>query len=136
MHTRLLSFFNTIENALAADEPAPDDGTWQTSRTINYHQGVARLSLAVLKPDHSTLPRGEIQLQSFELPDGSICLRATLGWDGSDAHATHSIYEKPGLDWKREARRIASNWLAGAPAPLAEMEPAVEAPAGRLAASG
>ena len=78
MHTRLLSFLSDIECALAADDPAPSDGCWETTRTVNYNQGLARLVLGVRLPDGKTESRGNIMLQSFLLADESTCLKAVL----------------------------------------------------------
>jgi hypothetical protein len=116
MHSRLLSFLSDFERALLADDPSPDEGTWQTSRTVNYRNGLARLQLSVRLPDGETKPRGSVLLQSYTLADGSACLKAHLGWAGSEANSIHSIFTKPGNDWKSQARRLASQWMAGPPA--------------------
>lgn len=117
MHSRLLSFLSDFEHALLADDPSPDDGTWQTSRAVNYRNGLARLQLTVQMPDRSVKPRGTVLLQSYNLADGTACLKAHLGWAGAEATTLHSIFSKPGSDWKSAARRLASNWMAGPPAP-------------------
>ncbi|MDQ5978499.1 MAG: hypothetical protein QG602_1473 [Verrucomicrobiota bacterium] len=122
-HSRLLSFLADFERALLADDPAPDDGNWQCTRTVNYHNGLARLQLAVRMPDSSLKPRGTILLQGYNLADGTNCLKAHLGWTGSEASPSRSIFSKPGSDWKSEARRLAAEWMAGAPAaPIALVE--------------
>lgn len=128
MHSRLLSFLSDFERALLADDPSPDDGTWQTSRTVNYRNGLARLQLSVRLPDGGNKPRGGVLLQSYNLADGSACLKAHLSWAGAEATAVHSIFTKPGNDWKSQARRLAAQWMAGAPAAIAteaEEEPVV-----------
>jgi hypothetical protein len=116
MHSRLLSFLSDLERAIQADDPAPDGGRWQNSRAVNYRDGLARLQLAVARPDQPLQPRGTVQVQSFCLADGSACLKAQLGWAGTDATLIHSIFSKPGCNWKTEARRLAALWMAGAPA--------------------
>ncbi len=116
MHTRLLSFLSDIECSMAADDPAPSDGSWETTRTVNYNQGLARLVLNVRLPDTKIEPRGIIMLQSFLLADESTCLKAILSWTGSDAKVTKSIYSKPEMNWTSEARKVAAEWMAGAPA--------------------
>jgi len=128
MHSRLLSFLSDFERALLADDPSPDDGTWQASRTVNYRNGLARLELSVRMPDGANKPRGGVLLQSYTLADGSACLKAHLSWAGSTATAVHSIFTKPGNDWKSQARRLAAQWMAGAPpatTPETEEEPVV-----------
>ena len=126
MHTRLLSFLSDFERSLQADDPSPEDGSWQTSRAVNYRSGLARLQLSVCLPDKELKPRGAVVLQSYRLADGSACLKAQLAWAGSEANALHSIFAKPGCDWKTEARRLAAKWMAGPPAvammPQAESE--------------
>jgi hypothetical protein len=115
MHTRLLSFLTDIEKALAADDPSPSDGSWDTSRTINYHLGLARLSLGVRLSDKTEV-RGAILLQCYKLADGTPCLKAALTWTGNAASVIRAIYSKPDVNWSTEARKIGAEWLAGPPA--------------------
>jgi len=42
---RLLSFLSDIERALIAESPVVDGGAWITTRMVNFHQGLARLTL-------------------------------------------------------------------------------------------
>lgn len=136
MHSRLLSFLSDFERALLADDPAPDDGTWQTSRTVNYRNGLARLQLSVRLPDGGNKPRGSILLQSYNLADGSACLKAHLGWAGAETNSIHSIFTKPGNDWKSQARRLASQWMAGPPAATVTVTETEEEPVVAEAAVG
>ena len=128
MHTRLLSFLTDIENALAADEPSPSDGSWDTARLINYHLGLARLTLGVRLGGGKNEPRGVILLQSYQLADGTPCLKAALSWTAATGTTVRSIYAKPDVNWTTEARKVAAEWLAGPPATAAESAP-VEHPA-------
>lgn len=117
MHTRLLSFLTDFQNALLADDPAPaDGGTWECGRLVNYQLGLARLSLAVGLPSGGREDRGTVMLQSFALADGTPCLKAMLGWTGREDARGRSIYAKPDVDWRREARQAAAEWMAGPPA--------------------
>lgn len=111
---RLLSFLAEIEQAMLADEPSPQGGSWDNTRTVNYHQRLARLNL-VAKVGARTETLGAMTIQSFQLADGSACIKVTLSWKDGQNESNHSIYEKPGTDWSREARTIASNWLNGMP---------------------
>jgi hypothetical protein len=115
MHSRLLSFLSDFERSLQADDPSPDEGSWQTSRAVNYRSGLARLQLSVRLPDQSVKTKGSVLLQSYKLANGSACLKAQLAWAGSEPTVLHSIFTKPGCDWKSEARRLAAKWMAGAP---------------------
>jgi hypothetical protein len=56
---------------------------------------------------------GTVLLQSFLLADGSVCVKATLSWEGSAVQPVMSVYAKPGLDWAAEASRVAAVWFAG-----------------------
>lgn len=114
MHTRLLSFLADFERALAADDPAPLDGSWETTRTVNYHLGLARLNLNV-RTGGNLIPRGQILLQSYQLADGTPCLKAALSWIGTDNGITRAIYSKPDVNWTSEARKVAAEWMAGIP---------------------
>lgn len=132
MHSRLLSFLSDFERAIQADDPSPDDGAWQASRAVNYRSGLARLQLCVRLPDNGLKQRGTVLVQSYKLADGSACLKAQLAWAGSDMTAQHSIFAKPGCDWKTEARRLAAKWMVGPPAivSIAVEEPEVAVAAG------
>lgn len=117
MHTRLLSFLSDVERALVADDPAPSDGVWETARTVNYHLGLARLTLGVRLPaGGKNEPRGSILLQSYMLADGSPCLKAALSWTGTDRNVVRSIYSRPEVNWVSEARKVAAEWMGGPPA--------------------
>lgn len=115
MHSRLLSFLSDFERALLADDPSPEDGSWQTERAVNYQTGLARAQLCVKLPDGSRKLRGAVLVQGYKLADGTGCLKAHLSWTGSEATTVHSIFSKPGCNWKSEARRLAATWMGGAP---------------------
>lgn len=112
---RLLSFLSDIERALIAESPVVDGGAWETTRMVNFHQGLARLTLKARTTDVACAG-GTIFLQSFALADGSLCLKASLNWKGSDAFPVLAVYSRPNLNWKLEASRIASTWIEGPPA--------------------
>jgi len=118
MHARLLSFLSSFERAIAADDPSPDDGAWDAERTVNYTNGLARLTLAVKISGQPKRVRGGVLLQGFKLADGSPCLKAQFSWAGTEITAAHAIFDKPGCDWKYEARKLAALWMAGPPAPV------------------
>jgi hypothetical protein len=127
MHSRLLSFLSDFERALLADDPAPDEGSWQNERAVNYRTGLARVQLGVKMPDGLRKIRGGVMLQGFKLADGAACLKAQLSWTGSEGTINKSIFAKPGCDWKTEARRVAATWMAGPP--VAALPPGIEAEA-------
>lgn len=121
---RLLSFLAEIEQAMQADDPSPQGGTWDNTRTVNYHQGLARLTL-IARTGARAETLGSLLVQSFHLADGSACIKVTLAWKDAPAEGSHAIYEKPATDWSREARTVASAWLNGIPAQT-EIMPAAE----------
>jgi hypothetical protein len=123
MSNRLLSLLTEIERALMANDAAPDGGSWDTMRLINYHQGLARLTLAVKSPDHVTKTRGSILLQNFTLADGSQCLKANLSWAEAENTTVYAIYAKPQINWALEASQIAIKWLDGQPVALEASAP-------------
>ena len=128
MATRLLSFLTEIEKALTKESVSNMGPTWDTSRMVSYQQSLARMILTPPKDAENPAPGGAIFLQCFLLADGSPCLKATLSWDGSTASSAVSVYSKPEVDWKNEAAKIGSLWLAG--------PPAVVAPAGAVSEPG
>ena len=113
---RLLSFLSDIERALLAESPVVDGGAWETSRMVNFHHGLARLTLTPRAAADLPFPPGAIFVQAFSLADGSQCLKASLNWNGSESFPVISVYSTPNTNWKLEASRIASLWLEG-PAP-------------------
>jgi hypothetical protein len=108
---RLLSFLSEIEKALLAESPALDGGAWETTRMVNFHHGLARLTLTPRAGND--LAGGAVFLQGFALADGSVCLKASFNWQGSDESPVLAVYSTPRLNWKLEASRIAGTWLEG-----------------------
>ena len=113
MSNRLLTLLTEIERAIIANDPTPDEGRWESSRLINFHQGLARLTLSVSAPAGVTTVRGIVLLQHFILADGTQCVKANLSWAGVEKSSIYSIYSKPLLNWNREASQIAVQWLDG-----------------------
>ncbi len=116
MPTRLLSFLTEIEKALVKESASNMGPTWDCSRMVSYHQSIARMILSTPKDAESPAPGGAVFLQSFLLSDGSPCIKASLSWEGSNETSVVAVYSKPQLNWKVEAGRVASKWLAGPPA--------------------
>ena len=112
---RLLSFLTEIEKALIAESPVVEGGAWQSTRMVNFRQGLARLTLSGRPGAELPSSGGTIFLQGFVLADGSQCLKASLNWRGSEAAPVIAVYSTPALNWKLEASRIASAWLEGPP---------------------
>lgn len=83
---------------------------------VNFHHGLARLTLRPRPGAEDISPGGAIFVQSYVLADGSLCLKASLNWRGSEALPVMAVYSTPSLNWKLEASRIASAWLSGPPA--------------------
>jgi len=110
---RLLSFLSDIESALGAIDPAPRGGAWEAARMVNTTLGVAKLYLKARYNPSRIESLGGVQLQSHQLADGSVCLKAFLSWNGRDSESVHAIYDRPQLDWSGEARRLAEAWLSG-----------------------
>jgi hypothetical protein len=111
---RLLSFLTDIERAIRLETNADETAIWDTTRIVNFKTGLARLTLTLRETD-TGLPQGTILVQHFALANGSFCLKASLNWNGSDSNPIVSVYDTPMLNWKLEAVRIGSAWLAGPP---------------------
>ena len=110
---RLLSFLSEIERALVAESPVVDGGAWESTRMVNFHHGLARINLTARPGNDLPVTAGAIFLQCFKLADSSLCLKASLNWQGSEDAPVRSVFSTPGLNWKLEASRIASAWLEG-----------------------
>lgn len=120
---RLLSFLTEIERAIRMEANADETSIWTATRIVNFGAGLARLTLTC--HDDSGMPSGNILIQHYSLASGDVCLKASLGWEGSEERSVLSVYETPTLNWKLEANRIATGWLAGPPAQAASMTPAL-----------
>lgn len=118
---RLLSFLTEIERALLAESPVVEGGAWETTRMINFHSHLARLTLTARPAADLPVSGGTIFLQSFALADGSLCLKATLNWKDSEAQPMIPVYAVPALNWKLAASRIASVFLEGPAASTASI---------------
>lgn len=130
---RLLSFLTDVERAIRLETNADEDTIWESTRIVNFKTGLGRLTLT-LRDSDSGLPAGAVLLQYFALANGSFCLKATLTWEGTNAGTMLSVYETPTLNWKLEASRVASAWLAGPPAVATVSTPVLEEE--RIAAVG
>lgn len=98
-----------------------EGGAWESTRMVNFEQGLGRVMLSPRSPADLPLPGGAIFLQAFALADGSQCLKATLSWKDSTITSVMAVYSTPTLNWKAEASRIATAWLNGPPpAPITD----------------
>ena len=130
---RLLSFLTDVERAIRLEANADEDAVWDSTRIVNFKTGLGRLSLS-LRDHDSGMPEGTVLVQYFALANGSFCLKASLNWEGTSAGTMLSVYDTPLLNWKLEASRVASAWLAGPPAVATLATPAMEEE--RIAAVG
>lgn len=112
---QILSFLSEIGDALNKQSVSDMGPTWDIARIVNYHEGLGRMTLTPPAGADETQWRGVIFLQTYELADGSLCLKANLGWQGNERYSTITVYSKPGLNWRKETAQIASAWLAGPP---------------------
>ena len=113
MSNRLLTLLTYIERAVLANDPNPEGGSWDTLRLVNFHQGLARLTLSIRSMTGITSGQGVILLQDFSLADGTECVKASLSWQGIEKSSVYSIYSKPLLNWNSEAGQIGTQWLDG-----------------------
>lgn len=106
---RPLSFLSQVEDAIR--QLSPRALPTETSRAIDFRQGLARLQLT---------PDGDmVVVQCFELADGRDCLKAVVHWAESAETRDLSVYPNEvnrGTIWAQSATRLAQLWLAGAPA--------------------
>ena len=113
---RLLSFLSEIERVLTKETSSAGATAWETARMVNFQHGLARLTLTPRSRTDRSSQDGTIFLQAFMLADGSLCLKASLGWNCSDAAPVIAVYSTPTLNWRHEAAGIAAAWLKGPPA--------------------
>jgi hypothetical protein len=118
MQYRLLSLLADIEKAIRCSMPDSDGLTLESSRMVSFHTGLARLSFRANGPGGPE-PRGQLQLQHFNLADGRVCVKVHLSWAGSAAHRVIELYTLPGVEWSTEVQRVAEAWLDGPPVEVA-----------------
>jgi hypothetical protein len=118
MQYRLLSLLADIEKAIRCSMPDSDGTTLESSRMVSFHTGLARLSFRN-RTANGTEPRGQLQLQHFNLADGRVCVKVHLSWAGSEANRTIELYTLPGVEWGTEVQRVAEAWLDGPPSAVA-----------------
>ncbi len=121
MSSRLLSSLNDIEQALRKEAASNMGPNWVATRMVNYHHGLARMTLTPETNDDPDQIRGAIFLQSYVLADDTTSFKASLSWHGCESFPVIAVFAKPGVDWQAEARRIASAWISGPPAALVSM---------------
>src|SRR5882757_2435654 len=108
MATRLLSFLGDVEQALLRKSAsATSSSSWQVSCMVNYHHGLARMTLTPGSEANETQARGAIFLQTAVLTDGSSSVKASFNWHGSDAFPVITLAARTPFDWKSGAVRIA-----------------------------
>ncbi len=101
MNARLLSFLNSVQDAIVRRTGEPLEGT----RMVNFHKGIARMSLK---------DGGAIQVQCFVLADGQSCLKVALHWEGYSSPSMHAVYPTAqNFDWIKAAGRVAQTWVSG-----------------------
>jgi hypothetical protein len=132
---RLLSFLSEIERTLVRGTSNNGAAAWETTRMVNFQHGLARLTMKPRSKTDRPSQDGTIFLQAFTLANGSLCLKASLGWNGSDAVPVIVVYSTPTLNWRHEAAGIAAAWLKGPPAHSA-FSSATIAPFAAAAAAG
>jgi len=115
MPTLLLFSLTQIENALQKELAAQNLPPCTVTRLVNYHQRVARITLTPPPEADPSLRAGSIFLQTFSLADGSMCIKASLAWRGSEAFPAFPLYGAPDRNWSAEYALIAARWLAGPP---------------------
>lgn len=115
---QLLSLLTEIGDTLIKQSVSDMGPTWETTRMVNYHHGLGRMTLTPPAGADPAQMRGTIFLQSYKLADGSLCLKANLSWHGSDQCVPLTVFSKPSLKWRTAIGQIASSWLAGPPSPV------------------
>lgn len=131
---RLLSFLTDIERAIRIEANADEGAIWDATRIVNFKTGLGRLTLTSREPD-SGFPAGGLLIQHFALANGSFCVKASLNWEGGEGSSVISVYETPALNWKLEASRIATAWLAG-PASISSIDTTTVEREDRVAVAG
>lgn len=115
MPTPLLAFLNDVEDALRREFRAQGKSEWEISRIVNYHHGLARMTLTPPPDADEKQKRGAIFLQNISDEHGALCFKVNLNWHGSDAFPVITV-RSTRANWNAEADSVAAAWLAGPPA--------------------
>jgi hypothetical protein len=127
MATCLLALLNEIEETLIQKAAQQLGLSWEVTRIVNYHHGLARLTLTPKPNANPAQLRGAVFLQQRVLADGTVSLKASFSWHGSEVFPSILVEAKSLTEWKPEAARIAAFWLAG-PAAAANIPPTPKTP--------
>jgi hypothetical protein len=101
MTPRLLSFLNLIQDAISRQGGTKLEGT----RMVSFHKNIARL---VIKDG------GALQVQSFALADGQMCVKAALYWPGIATPAFYAVYPTTEeFSWEDAGEKVAQMWIEG-----------------------
>lgn len=101
MTPRLLSYLNYIQEAIVRQGGAKLEG----SRMVSFHKNIARLSIK---------DGGAIQIQTFALADGQVCVKTALYWPGLPSPAFYAVYPTTeDFSWENAAEKVAQMWIEG-----------------------
>jgi hypothetical protein len=114
MAPRLLPLLEEVEQVLLQASAFDSGRSWIITRAVNHAHGVGRITL-VPRSAGCRFFRGSIFLQSAALPGGSRGFKVNFNWHGSDAFPLLVLDAEALTNWKNQAIRIASVWMAGPP---------------------
>jgi hypothetical protein len=117
MATHLVSLLSDVEQALAEGSALRWGVSWNLSRSLNERHQVGRITLTPPPGATPSQARGAIFLHRELSPGGTLHLKASFHWHGSEAFPSIAITttHATALGWKSEAARIAAFWMAGPP---------------------
>lgn len=117
MATHLVSLLSDVEQALTEGSAQRWGVSWNLSRSVNERHQVGRITITPPSGATPLQAQGAIFLHRELSPGGTLSLKASFHWHGSEAFPSIMISttNAPPLGWKPEAARIAALWLAGPP---------------------
>ena len=110
---RLITTIALIEKAIEEKSSSSNVTSWNKVRSINYHEGVARLSFVSQESGKETQTIGSIILKSYELAGNNTCLKAHLNWANKPEGQVITLYPKDQPKLHEGTKEIAEAWLGG-----------------------
>jgi hypothetical protein len=113
VHVRLITTLALIEKAIEEKMPTSHVTSWNKIRSINYHQGVARLSFVNKDAAKESQSIGSIVLKSYDLAGNNTCLKAHLNWENKPEAQIITLYPKDQPNLNLGTEQIALAWIGG-----------------------
>lgn len=112
MPSRLFSLLDEVERVFRQAAAFDAARSWTVTRSVSEAHGMGRITLMPVRAD-SSLIRGSVFLELLAPGGDHPSVKVSFNWHGSDAFPSTILDSSPFANWRAEATRMASIWLAG-----------------------